>query len=213
MNITTVLFDLDGTLTDSLALIKLTYFRVFQYLDLPWGNGEVMQWVGLPLKDISAHFAGERSDQFLELYQNYYFQDHDAHTSLFPETLELLEYLQEKGFYLGIVTSKRRPITIKTLRLTGMESLIDVVITAQDVKKHKPEPEPVLKALTLLQVKPQDAIFVGDSIFDMLSGKRAGVKTGGVTWGMASREELSEIQPDLLLNTWQDLTKWLKMSD
>jgi pyrophosphatase PpaX len=210
MAINTVLFDLDGTLVDSLPLIEQTYFRVFRDLHIPWDNREVMRWVGIPLKDIGNHYAKERCDQFMELYQHYYYQKHDTHTKLFPETQELIEYLREQKYHLGIVTSKRRPVTIKTLELTGTRALFDVVITAQDVQKHKPEPEPVLKALTLLKVIPEVTVFVGDSIFDIQAGKGAGVKTAGVTWGLASRKELAEIQPDLLINNWQDLITWLE---
>lgn len=108
-----------------------------------------------------------------------------------------------------MVTSKGRPGTMRTLKVTGIADLFDVVITAYDVTEPKPAPQPVLKALQVLQVKPEAAVMVGDSYFDLLSGRAAGVRVVAVTWGMATREELSKYQPDLIIDTWEDLKKYL----
>lgn len=65
-----VLFDLDGTLADTLPLLKMIYQKVFAELNLPWADGEVMRWIGRTLKDIALHFAGDRADEFITLYQH-----------------------------------------------------------------------------------------------------------------------------------------------
>src|SRR5690606_7983469 len=76
MSIDTVLFDLDGTLIDSLPLIRRTFERVFTEMGIPV-NDEVMSWTGRPLKEIGQHFVGRREPEFFELYQRYYAIDHD----------------------------------------------------------------------------------------------------------------------------------------
>jgi len=200
-----ILFDLDGTLTDTLPLIKDSYEQVFKLMNLPWTDGEVLHWIGRPLLYIASFFAKGREEEFLELYYRFYNQELGRRVSLFPGTLEMLQNLKEKGLRLGIVTSKGSEGTKRTIELTALPDYMDVIITAGDVSKHKPFPDPVLKALDLLYTPSQEAIFIGDSHFDIQAGQKAGTITLGVTWGIASREELTALQPDGLLETWADL--------
>nr|WP_243137538.1 HAD-IA family hydrolase [Desulfofundulus thermobenzoicus] len=203
------MFDLDGTLADSLPLIQHTYQRVFKEMGIPWGNDDVMRWIGRTIMDIARHFAGERAEEFIQRYQHHYHRDHDLYTRLFPGTLEMLQDLQQKGLRLGIVTSKGKTGAWRTINFTGLDRYMDVVITAHDVDKHKPLPDPILKALSSLHHGPQEAVYVGDSHFDIQAGRAAGTMTLGVTWGMAGREELQRLEPDGLLDSWRELEQYL----
>ncbi|MHB1125406.1 MAG: HAD family hydrolase [Bacillota bacterium] len=207
--LSTVLFDLDGTLADSLPLIERSYRQVFQVMGLDWNQKDVMRMIGLPLKTIAGDFAGKDVEEFIKTYQHVYHRDHDLYMSLYPGTAETLELLQQKGMRLGIVTSKGKPGTMRTLDFAGMSRWLDVVITADDVVRHKPEPDPILKALEILGATQEETVYVGDSVFDLVAGQRAGVKIVGVTWGAATAEELSTHNPDLLANTWEELTRWI----
>lgn len=207
--ISTCLFDLDGTLADSLMLIEKTYHKVFDDLGIPWNGGRVMEWIGRPLKDIALFFADERAELFITLYQEYYHSWHDLYTGLFPGTRAMLKVLKAKGIKTGIVTSKGRPGTIRTLEFTGISVYLDAVVTAYDVANHKPHPEPVIKALELLGAKPGQAVFVGDSPFDMESGINAGVKIVGVNWGMCASEVLQKYNPLAVLKDWEELHSYL----
>lgn len=201
-----VLFDLDGTLADSLELIRHTYFEVFQAMGIPWGNDDVMRWIGRPLRAIADHFAGKAAaDYFIKRYQYNYHRDHDLYTALFPGTLEMLQGLKEKGAKTGVVTSKGRPGTMRTVEFTGIAGYLDVIVTAHDVEKHKPLPDPVFKAMDLLLSKAGETIFIGDSHFDLEAGKSAGVRVLGVSWGICSVEELMVHEPEGILNCWDDL--------
>jgi len=204
-----VLFDLDGTLIDSLALIVRTYRRVFEELKLPWEDGDVLKMIGLPLKDIARHYAGKLAGHFEEVYQFYYHREHDLYTSLFPGTLSLLDQLKEKGILLGIVTSKGKPGAWRGINFTGLKPYMDIVVTAHDVTRPKPDPEPLLKALNYLGVEAARSILVGDSSYDILTGKNAGSRTLGVTWGLGSQDELAQLKPDGLLHRWDDLLNYL----
>lgn len=204
-----VLFDLDGTLVDSLPLIVRTYRQVFAEMDIPWGNDDVVKMIGLPLKDIGRHFVGEREPRFEELYQHYYHREHDLFTRLFPGTLSMLEQLKKQGVRLGIVTSKGKPGTARTVAFTGIDCYMDVVVTAHDVLKHKPDPEPLMCALEFLETQVSRAIYVGDSRFDILTGQNAGARTLGVTWGLEGREELERLRPDGLIDRWGELAAFL----
>lgn len=203
------MFDLDGTLLDSLDLIRTTYERVFRELGIPWSEQDVMKWLGIPLAEISRHFAGERHAEFYKLYQKYYEEMHDELTRAHPGAKETLEYLRRSGFRIGVATSKGRYSTIKSLKFTGLIDLIDSIVAAQDVQHHKPQPDPLLKALEELCVEPANAVYVGDSRFDIIAGHRAGVKTLGVTWGVSTRSELLDGKPDAIIDNWGDLLLWL----
>ncbi|MEG6616534.1 HAD hydrolase-like protein [Peptococcaceae bacterium 1198_IL3148] len=210
MKIDTVLFDLDGTLVDSLPLIKRTYQRVFQEMNIPWENDEVMTWVGRSLKDIGNYFAGEeRGQEFFKVYQHYYAIDHDEYTKAYAGTLEMLEKLHNKGYTLGVVTSKSGAVAKRSIDFLGMAKYMQILIGAQDVDKHKPLPDPLLVALERLNRQPAQAAYVGDSPFDVLSAKAAKVKAIAVTWGMATKDIMENHQPDHIIDRWDELYQLL----
>lgn len=200
-----VLFDLDGTLVDSIPLIFRTYRRVFADLGLPWDPGAVAAQIGIPLRVISRKFAGDRAEEFYRLYQRYYQEEHDRLTRLFPGTKEALRELKRHGLRLGIVTSKSAAVTRRTLTFTGLGSFMETVITVDDVREPKPGAEPVLRGLAALGAEPGRALYVGDSCHDMLAGRRAGTAVVGVTWGLARREELLACGADLVVDCWSEL--------
>ncbi|GAW93057.1 HAD family hydrolase [Calderihabitans maritimus] len=210
MRITTVLFDLDGTLTDSLPLIEHTYRQVFREMGIPWDNTQVMKLTGLPLRRIAKMLAGDREEEFYNLYRQYYSREHDRWIKLYPGTEQMLQKLHNLGFRLGIVTSKGRKGTEKTVGFTGLERYMSVIVTADDVSKHKPEPEPVERALKILEALPEHTVYVGDSPYDLVAGQRAGVKTIGVSWGMAPREVLVKHDPWLVVDRQEELVAWLE---
>lgn len=200
-----VLFDLDGTIVNSLPLIEDTFNKVFEEMNLDSDIKKVRSMIGLPLKEIVGKFVEEeRIAEFHELYQRYYRQNHDNHVELYPGISEIIEKL-EASHSLGVVTSKGRAGTEQTLEKLRIKEKFRAVVTAHDVEKHKPLPDPVKKALELLEVKPDNAVFVGDSPFDLISGRKAGVKTIAVTWGTSETHELRKHNPDYLAETAEEL--------
>lgn len=204
-----VLFDLDGTLVDSLPLIFRTYRHVFDEMGIPWDEKGIEKMIGLPLKDIGKHFTGKEESCFEDLYQKHYHRDLDRFTVLFPGALAMLSSLKEQQIKLGVVTSKGKPGTAKTMAFTGIDRFMDVIITAHDLLKHKPDPAPLLHAVGLLGTHVSRAIYIGDSRFDILTGRRAGTRTLGVTWGLASREEMASLQPDGIIDHWDELMEYI----
>jgi pyrophosphatase PpaX len=204
--INTVLFDLDGTLIDSLPLIKRTYQRVFEEMNITGEIDEAMSWTGRPLRDIGKHFAGEdREPEFFKVYQHYYAIDHDDYTTAYPGTLEMLEKLHNQGYIIGVVTSKSGVVAKRSIDFLGIGKYIQLLIGAQDVDKHKPLPDPILVALARLNRQPDQATYIGDSPFDILSAQAAKVKSIAVTWGMAEKNILENHQPDHIIDSWGEL--------
>lgn len=207
-----VLFDLDGTLIDTIPLISWTFERVFEDFGLSWANGEVMHTVGLPLREIAARYVPDRVDEFMEKYAAVQRTRFIELTKAYPGAVEALEIIKSAGCRTGVVTSKRRGPALAGLALTRIDRYIEVVVTADDVTKSKPDPEPVLKALGLLDTRPEHAVYIGDSWYDILAGKGAGVTTVGATWGIAAREQLVEHAPDFIVESWDEFLAALPVS-
>lgn len=209
MNNKCILFDLDGTLLDSLPLIRQSFEHVFREMNIPWGGGEIMQTVGLPLVEICRIYGKDRQQEMFERYLAYQDSIHDRIIKVFPGAMECLETLKKQSLPLGLVTSKRRRMTHRGLEITGLDKFFDITITMEDTLQHKPRAEPVLRAMEMLKASPAATIYVGDSHFDIQAGKNAGVTTVGVTWGMACQDDLAYHSPNYVVENWDHLTRLL----
>ena len=203
-----VLFDLDGTLSDSIGLILESYRHTMKThlgKELPdelWLNG-----VGTPLDNQLAEFAKDSKEiaAMRKTYSDYYIDRHDAEIGMFPGAIEAVEDLKKLGIKIGIVTSKSRVGVERTLRLHKLLEFFDVVVSADDTKKGKPSPEPVLFALSKLGVQPDRACFVGDSTHDLEAGNAAGVDSIAVEWGPYPRKALEQCNPKKWLRLPEDI--------
>ena len=126
-------------------------------------------------------------NQFIEM---------DADFSHKPEYLPImLENLKNKGYKLAIVTSKNRSTALRGLKYLKILDYFEVLVSSDEVENHKPHPEPVLKACEILEVSPKNSIMVGDSIYDIMSGRNAGSKTCGVCYSFM-KDKLLEMKAD-----------------
>ena len=204
----TYLFDLDGTLLDSIDLI----FRCYRHAarthlgELPpdkvWLDG-----LGTPLRE---QFSAVTSDsdlieEMVVTYREYHHLHHDTSVALYPGVERALDGLSERGATLGVVTSKLRAGAERGLRLTGLIEHFPVLVAADDVKRPKPDPEPVEIALVRAGADRTNSIFIGDSPHDMAAGRAAGVATAAVLWGPFSADELSASSPTFLLEKPEEI--------
>jgi pyrophosphatase PpaX len=127
----------------------------------------------------------------------------------YPGVIEQILEIRARGVQTGLVTSKNRYGALRGLGLCHAESLMDVMVCADDVVNPKPHPEPVEKAVALLGADPATTVYIGDSVHDMRSGRAAGVQTAAVLWGPFTREELAPTEPDYWLEQPEDLTALL----
>ena len=203
-----MLFDLDGTIIDSIALILASYRHTLaahgfeQIADADWMRG-----VGTPLRVQLKPWA-RSPEHLVELaltYREHNLTHHDQMISIYPGMVDLVRQIKARGLGTGVVTSKNREGTRRGLALFGLEDAFDVLVCADDVTQPKPHPEPVLKAVALLDADPTTTLFVGDSIHDLHSGRAAGVLTGAVLWGPFSRAELEPAAPDFWFETTEEM--------
>lgn len=198
------MFDLDGTLVDSVPVILRAFREVHEQMGLPFDEPAVRKLVGIPLERQAERFAGERAQEFIRRYVPLYAAYQTQDMRLFPGTVETLDQLRRRGYRLGLVTSKSSREVDRVLGRTGIGARFEVVVTADDVVNHKPHPEPILKALELLKLRPEEVLYVGDSLFDIEAARKAGVEVAAVSWGARTKDELLAACPDRVFDTWQE---------
>ena len=207
MRFGTVLFDLDGTLVDSGAMILSSFrhaTRTVLQREIP--DEQLAAFVGGG--HISEHMRSldeHRADDLLRAYREHNEPLHDA-LQAFDGVEALLATLTREGRKLGIVTAKRRRGVDLAFAVLPIEHFFDVVVTTESTERHKPDPEPVLFALSELGSTPDEAAFVGDSPFDVGAGKAAGVYAIGVSWGgLHPEERLLEAGADIVVHSRREL--------
>jgi pyrophosphatase PpaX len=208
----TFLFDLDGTLIDSIRLILDSFRHTLAAHGLPPRSDD--QWlagVGTPLTAQFAEWkdAAGTMEALIETYRDYNLANHDRTVRGYPGVAEAVRAIRSTGRSTGLVTSKNRRGALRGLRLVGLEDAMDVLVCADDVVNPKPHPEPVAKAVRLLGADPTTTVYAGDSIHDLHSGRGAGVWTAAVLWGPFSRRQLEPAEPDFWLERPEELLSLL----
>ena len=207
MRYPTVLFDLDGTLVDSGAIILASYKHAAKtVLARDVEDEQIAALVGgSNLHDQMAVLDPSRVDELVRVYREHNRPLHDE-LQAFEGVEELVGTLSAEGRKLGIVTAKGRATVDLAFAVIRLEPYFEAVVTADMTERHKPDPEPVLKALELLGSEPSEAAFVGDSPFDVGAGKAAGVFTVAVSWGnIHPPESLLTEGADVLVHSPQEL--------
>jgi len=203
-----VLFDLDGTLIDSGPIILASMqHAVGTVLGREIPPAELQMTIGG--QGIVAQMTAIDADHVEQLLEAYKEHNDGLHETLeaFDELLALLPGLKEEGRKLGIVTAKRhRTVGLALDRFPALASAFDVVVGFEDTRMHKPDPEPVLLAIERLGGTPEEAVYVGDSPFDVGAAKAAGVFAIAVGWGgIHPDERLLAEEPDAFVHSPEEL--------
>jgi len=192
-----VLFDLDGTLIDSVPLIVESMRYAFAGRRRAPTVAEWVARIGTPLDGMIREWT-EGEAELLEVkgrYKEHQHAHHDGMVRAFPGVPELLEGLSARGTALAVVTSKIESSARRSLSFLGLERHFRAVVGLESTARHKPDPEPVRHALSELAARASEAAFVGDSPHDVLSGNAAGVATVAGLWGPFAREAFASARP------------------
>jgi pyrophosphatase PpaX len=202
-----VLLDLDGTVIDSVALIRESHrHAVRTVLGEEWEDDRLVANVGRPLIEQMAVFSPDRAQELYDVYRRWNHANTSALLLAYEGVEAALRELRDDGRRLAIVTSKSHDaVDLAWGVLPSLRELFDVVIAAEDTERHKPEADPILEALRRLGAGTDGACYVGDAPFDMMAGRAAGVTTIAVTWGFFPPHELMSLEPDLVADTPADL--------
>lgn len=205
-----VILDFDGTLADTQPLIVSSLQRTISALHLPSRtDDECKSIIGLPLKECFTTLLGvddAKAERCAEVYRRVFDEDnHPGVVTLFPRVLETLAALHERRLQLAICSSRARPTLDGFVRTFQLEDYFSMIIGANDVQHHKPNPEPVQIIMKQLEVNPEEALVVGDASYDILMGRAAGCRTCGVTYGNQSAADLRGAGADYLVDDFADL--------
>ncbi|MFJ7831992.1 pyrophosphatase PpaX [Peribacillus sp. NPDC097264] len=204
--ITTLLFDLDGTLINTNELIIASFTETLNhYYPGQFKREDIIPFIGPTLVDTFTSIDPERADEMIARYREHNWKNHDMLVTQFDGVFETVQTLKQSGYKLAVVTTKKRDIVERGLRLSKLDQFFDVVVTLDEVKHAKPDPEPLLKALKQLDSIPEEAVMIGDSHHDILGGKNTGTRTAGVAWSIKGREFLESFHPDFMLENMSDL--------
>lgn len=211
-----VLFDMDGTLVDTWKLYIHSYLATFKsILNRDITLEELRSWK--PVTEIRLFQSVLKEDwqNAYELFLNYYKQFHEGlFEGVYPRVIDCLENLRKQQIKVGVVTGKSRKAFHITSRYIPFQDW-DVIVCDDDVSEPKPSAEGLLKALQILQVPAEEAIYVGDSIVDVYASLSADIEFAGVLWCKSHSEkkefarQVTSLGAGILLNTPQDLFKFI----
>lgn len=212
-----VILDFDGTIADTRPVILNTFHRTLDAMNLPQhSDEEIAATIGLPLMEafpVLEPMDKERAAMCTETYRRI-FDDVNSEIGvpMFPHVADTLRQLHSQGLTLTIATSRGYKSAADFIRGFRLDDIIQFIIAAEDVRHAKPDPEPVLKTLKHYNMKPEDAVVVGDTHFDILMGRNAGCTTVGVTYGNGSRESLTEAGADAVIDDFADIANLITPS-
>lgn len=202
-----VLFDLDGTLIDTNELVIESFKHTYkEHLNIDVPDSEIVMYFGEPLIDTLARYDKNNANLLLATYIKYNEAIHDEVAKEIVGAKETIAELKALGIKVGVVTSKRKLIAERGLKLFNLFDKMDVIITPEDTAKHKPEPEPIYKACEILGILPDETLMIGDSHFDILCGKNAGAKTCIVKYTVLPLDKIMAYDPEFAIDDIKEIT-------
>jgi len=203
------LFDADGTLFDTTELICQCFtYSLEKYGNMKKPKEELIKSIGMTLRSqFELHLgplSNEWYDEIQQEHMRFQLSIYKDYLGAFPGVKQGLEILKKRNKRLAIVTSRKINSLSIFLKETEIFDYFEVIITPDETEKHKPEPEPALKAMSILGATNKQSVFIGDSLFDIQCGTNAGIDTAFVTYSKTKSDQLA-VKPTYLINSFEDL--------
>lgn len=206
----TIIFDLDGTLLDTLDDLHDSVNAALEKNGFPGrGREEVRQFLGNGIRNLVEKSMPEgasiaAADVVFEDFKAHYIKHCEDKTKPFDGMMELLRELREKGYRMAIVSNKADQ-AVKELAEKYFKGYISVAIGEREGVKRKPEPDSVFEAMRLLEAEKETSIYIGDSEVDRATAKNAGLPCVLVTWGFRTEELLHSLEPEYLVHEPEEI--------
>lgn len=205
-----VLFDLDGTVVDSIELIVRSYDHAFAaHPALPTrpSRQDILDGIGRPL---AAQFMAHTDEpdvvaSLVHTYREYQMLHHDDLIAHYDGVADVLHWLTTETRRVAVVTSKAEPLAMRALSRLGLDHHFELIVGLESTSRHKPLPDPLLFALERLGATPSTAVYVGDSPFDIMAANAAEISSIGVTWGASTRRALEVHSPTHIVDSAAEL--------
>jgi len=209
-----IVFDMDGTLVSSLSLIHHCVNRISRkYINKSLTLEEVISNFGPPartiIRNLTATLSGDLQSRAVSDYYECYRENVSRKALVFPGIVSLLQRIRASRKHLALVTGVEKTLMEYTLNAFDLSKFFETLITGDDVRNGKPDPEGVNLALARIEANPRESILIGDSPADILAGKQAGVLTGAALWSPENRGDPTTEHPDYEFRSIQQLSDFL----
>ena len=209
-----VIFDLDGTLIDSRALVDASFIHTMHVLrpEYEVKQADLDAFFGPPLSEsFHRYFSDEKTvKQAISIYREHNMANHDTYVRLFDHTQETLETLQKMGYPMAIVSNKLKKTVMMGVQLTGIEHYFSVILGGEELEKPKPDPSGLIQVCHLLDRGQDDVIYVGDSLGDIKAAKAMAAYSVAVVHDKTREEELKNAKPCAFFHQLDELIPLLK---
>ncbi|MBA1421286.1 MAG: phosphoglycolate phosphatase [Epsilonproteobacteria bacterium] len=216
-----LIFDLDGTLINSALDLALAVNYMLTQLGRDTFDEEVIHsWVGNgALTLVKRALSGAREvdesldeayvEKALKIFLDYYEKNLCNATVPYPNVIETLHALKEKGYILAIVTNKPFPFVSPILQGLGMDAMFSLILGGDSLPEKKPHPQPLLHVCERLEIEVENAVMIGDSKNDILAANAYGMDSVGVTYGYNYGEDIGVHKPTVIIDDFEKLLKYL----
>lgn len=211
VHVSCVVFDLDGTLTQTNPLIFASFNHVAQrFLGKTFCEEEIIALFGPPEEGALIHLLGERTGaEAMDELCAFYRAHHRELARLHEGVTDVLALLQERGISIALFTGKGHRTTRITLEAFNLTHFFDIVVTGNDVVQHKPAPEGIERIIRHCGARPEEVLMVGDSLADASASRSAGVSFAAALWDAYDRARVLAAQPDVVFHSVQEMFDWL----
>ncbi len=217
-----ILIDVDGTLVDSVPDLAYCVDEMMKQLDMPvHGEAKVREWVGngverLTRRALIGQLNGEPDEALFEkaypIFMDLYAENTSKRSMLYPGVAEGLAYLETSGIKLGCVTNKAAQFTVPLLKDLGIHDKFEIVISGDTLAKKKPDPMPLLHGAEFFNVKPENAMMLGDSVSDVKASRAAGFQIVCMSYGYNHGVDIRDSNPDAVIDSMVELQGLLENS-
>jgi len=203
------IFDIDGTLTSTNQLIFDSFnYIAKKYLNKSFSDEEIVAMFG-PTEDvILKQWCGDKFKEAKKEYYTYYSKNHWK-AKLYPGIKDILNYLKNKNYPLGIFTGKGRQASLITLKKLEVDHYFNLIVTGDDVTNHKPSAEGILKFVNQFGLKKDRVLMIGDSVSDVKASKEAGIKIASVLWDSYANDKVKAMQSNYYFYSVEELKNFL----
>ena len=210
-----ILIDVDGTLVDSVPDLAYCADEMLKALGMPaHGEAKVREWVGngverLARRALIGQLDGEPDEELFAraypIYLELYAENTSKRSTLYPGVMEGLSFLKTAGYRLGCVTNKAEQFTLPLLTDLGVVDYFEIIISGDTLPVKKPDPGPLLHAAKFFDVKPENALMIGDSVSDVKAARAAGFQILCMSYGYNHGVDIREAHPDMVIDSMAEL--------
>ncbi|MGV8981878.1 pyrophosphatase PpaX [Clostridium sp.] len=211
MAVRNILFDFDGTLVDTNELIIQSFQHTYQtHLNKQVDREKIIKNFGEILKITLDREFGDAGDEAIKTYRSFQIEKFEKLITIRSGIKEGIIELHNQGYKLGIVTSRLNDSAIRGLNHFGLKDYFESIVGADNTEIHKPDPTPAFMALKELKGKPEETMLVGDSPYDILCAKNAGMTSVLVGWSALPMDMLLKYEPDYVVDSMEELVELVR---